>query len=351
MPRARRNAQSSASPSGPVAEGSGRSRPGARGSNAARAERLAARSGQPAAQQGLDPVFDLVLAGDFDGAKAGARAVADAARAAGQDDQAHHAGLVWQVASAFDLAQDAMGEKRFDEAKSHASTAGSQARALVLTGAVDAEDLNLAIESAGKAYNLAKQAADQARSGSGRDAPIVDQHEFDHGSGGVFCGIATMIMMLRANGIDQGSSRADLNALASQVYTPGRGSSGALMAKTMESKGIKDLDFALDGNLRKLTDALSKGQTVPFGVMSVSGTITKLEGGSSKRYPGKRVGERYYRAFQGSGHWVLVTRFEGDAKDPKAFLVNDPDLGGELRCTPQQIASMGEGNGNFWMIS
>ena len=246
MPRARRstNANALGPSTGPAASGTGRSRPGAGGSNAARAERMGRRGVQPDPGGGLDPVFDLVLAGDFDGAKAGARAVADAARAGGKEEEVRHAGLVWQVASSFDLAQDAMGERRFDEAKSHATTAGAQARALLPTGAVEADDLTVAIESAGKAWTLAKKAADKARAGSGRDAPLVDQHDFNHARSGVFCGLATMIMMLRANGINQGSTNADLNALASQVYTPGKGSSGALMAKTMESKGIKDLDFS-----------------------------------------------------------------------------------------------------------
>ena len=83
---------------------------------------------------------------------------------------------------------------------------------------------------------------------------------------------------------------------------------------------------------------------------SVSGTITKLEGGSSSRYPAKRVGQRHYKTFRGSGHWVLVTRFEGTPDRPTAFLVNDPDLGGEVRCTPDQLSSMGEGNGQMWTI-
>lgn len=47
---------------------------------------------------------------------------------------------------------------------------------------------------------------------------------------------------------------------------------------------------------------------------------------------------------------MLVTGYEGKAEAPTAFLVNDPDLGGELRCTPEQIDNMGVGSGEFWMV-
>ena len=46
----------------------------------------------------------------------------------------------------------------------------------------------------------------------------------------------------------------------------------------------------------------------------------------------------------------LVTRYEGQPEAPTAFLVNDPDLGGELRCTPKQLEAMGAGSGNLWMV-
>ena len=77
--------------------------------------------------------------------------------------------------------------------------------------------------------------------------------------------------------------------------------------------------------------------------MSVSGTITKLEGARSATPASALVSGT--TGPSGQRHWVLVTRFEGDAKDPKAFLVNDPDLGGELRCTPSRSPAWARATG------
>ena len=301
---------------------------------------------------GLDAVLDQIIAGNFDEAMASARATADQGRASGSDSAVSSAGKAWQVASAFDQAQDAMVDERYESAKVHASNAATQARAILAVEPGSASDLQLIIESAGEAWTLANKAAEKAakESQGGQDAPMIDQHELNHWNNGAFCGLATMIMMLRANGIAQGSSNADLNALASQVYISGKGSSGTLMASTLRKKGLKDSTFTIQGNRSKLVETLDKGQTVPLGVVLCSGTITNLAGGSSSRYPHYRVGDEHYHRFQGSGHWVLVTRYEGKSEAPTAFIVNDPDLGGEMRCTPAQLDDMSDGNGRYWMI-
>ena len=180
--------------------------------------------------------------------------------------------------------------------------------------------------------------------------PIIDQHELDHGNNGAFCGLATMIMMLRGNGIEQGSDHASLNQLADRVYHPGQGTSGAQMAQVLREKGLEDSSYTTTGGMSGVTSSLDKGQTVPFGVVHAEGTVTKLEGGSSERYPSTKVGDEHYHKFGGSGHWLLITRYEGKPEAPSVFYVNDPDLGGELRCTRAQIEAMGAGNGNFWMV-
>lgn len=342
MPSRRR--RPSSSQSSPHRPGTGR-RPRARGSNAARAARL------PAQTSDLDAVFDFVLEGAFDAAQAGAHTVAQEARAAGGGPTVSHAGLVWQVAHAFEAAQDAMEKRRFEAAKTHASAAATHSRALLPTGAVPADDLDKAIASAGQAWTLAKKAADKAAaSGAGRASPMVDQHELDHANRGAFCGLATMIMMLRGNGIAQGSDRASLNALASRVYHPGQGTSGAQMAAVLRDKGLTGSTYTTTGTRSRLIASLAGGQSVPLGVTHCAGTVTKLEGGRSARYPHRKVGDRHERRFGASGHWVLVTRFEGSPDKPTAFLVNDPDLGGELRCTPAQLDRMGEGSGAYWMV-
>lgn len=351
MPQSRRRT-ARADPGAPVlGRGGGRSRPGARGSNATRAAQLGEHGPQPEADGPLDSAFDLVLAGDFSAAKGGAQAAAEQARAAGQPDRASEAGLVWQIADAFAQVAAAMEEERFEAAKGLAATAAQRSRALQASGAVDAADLDLAIESAGKSWTLAKKAADAAaKAGGGRGAPMVDQHQLPHERNWAFCGVATLIMMLRANGIAQGSSTADLNGLADRVYHTGVGTSGADMAGVLRDRGLKDSTYTTTGTTGTLLESLDAGQPVPFGVTRVEGVVTKLEGGASQRYAHRRVGDTHSRAFPGSGHWVLVVGYEGKAERPTAFVVNDPDLGGELRCTPAQLDRMGEGSGSFWMV-
>lgn len=351
MPRRRRQSstQSPTPTPGPSHRGGARSRQGRLGDNGRRQDQLGHSGPQPESGDNLDAVFDLVLSGDFDAAKAGAHATAQAARAAGQTDLSWQAGLVWQVANGFDQAEDAMGDKRFGAAKTHASAAATQSRALVPTGAVDANDLQKAIDSAGKVWTLANKAA-KAASKKGRDTPIVDQHELDHARNWAFCGVATLVMMLRANGIEQGTSHGDLNQLAGRVYHTGSGTSGADMAGVLRERGLKDSTYTTTGTTSRLVASLDKGQPVPFGVMSVHGTVTRLEGGQSERYRHRKVGDTHQRQFPGSGHWVIVTRYEGKAEQPTAYFVNDPDLGGELRCTPAQLDQMGMGSGSYWMV-
>jgi hypothetical protein len=346
MPNKRRRRPPSSSPRVASARTGRRHRP--QRSNSERAAKLQ----QGGAAGGLDSVLDQIIAGDFDSAKSTASATAEQGRSSGSEDTVSSAGKAWQMAAAFDLAQEAMADKNFEAAKSHATNAATQARALLSTDAASAGDLQLIIESAGQAWTVARKAAEKAakEQRGGRDAPMIDQHEFNHAKSDVFCGIATMIMMLHSNGISQGSSKKDLSRLARQVYYPGKGTSGAQMASVLRDRGLKDSTYTTTGTHSRLIESLDKGQTVPFGVMHSEGTITKLEGGSSARYKGARVGDAHYKRFRGSGHWLLVTRYEGKAEAPTAFMVNDPDLGGELRCTPSQLDAMGQGSGAYWMV-
>ncbi|MDG1480287.1 MAG: hypothetical protein P8R54_11890 [Myxococcota bacterium] len=299
-------------------------------------------------QSDIDGTIEHILAGSFETAQSSARATADQARADEQADLATQAGQAWQIAQAFLSAQDAMADKNPEAAKGHASHAATQARALLSAGAAGAEDLQRIIDSAGKTWALAQKAASERK--GGRDAPLIDQHELNHWNNGAFCGIATMVMMLQANNLNQGTSRAELNAMADRVYHPGKGTSGAQMAGVLRERGLKDSTYTTSGTQQKLIQALERGQTVPFGVVRCEGTITRLEGGSSARYTGARVGGRHEHQFGDSGHWVLVTRYEGTPEAPTAYLVNDPDLGGELRCTPAQLDAMGDGSGSYWMV-
>jgi len=178
----------------------------------------------------------------------------------------------------------------------------------------------------------------------------MDQHEFDHHKGDVFCGLATMAMMLQANGKDAGTSRSELDEYAKAMYIEGKGTAGASMAEYLRSQGLENSNFRLNGSRTKLVESLQTGQPVPLGVTSSRGEVTRLKGGSSERYPHLRVGDRHDKSFSGGGHWVLVTRFEGKADKPTAFYVNDPDVGGQLKVTPAELSKMSEGEGHYWMV-
>lgn len=323
--------------------------PTASGSNAARIAALESR-GTPSAPHGLlDAAFDAILGGDWDGAQAAAHAVAETARAEGDDATVDRAGIAWQIAAAFESSQDAMEARDFSSAQVHAARAADRARSLRNEAPAYNEDLTRIVDSAGTAWSLAEETKKTA-GGTGRTAPLVDQHQLDHWNRGAFCGIATMIMILRANGIEQESDTTSLDALASRVYHPGQGTSGQQMAGVLRERGLKGSAFTTQGTRGEVLETLAGGQALPLGVVRVEGTVMQLEGGASERYAFRRVGDHHEREFPGSGHWVLVTGFEGSRDKPTAFHVNDPDLGGTLRCTPAQLDSMGAGSGSFWMV-
>ncbi len=178
----------------------------------------------------------------------------------------------------------------------------------------------------------------------------MDQHEFDHQNSGAFCGLATMAMMLQANGKDAGTSHPELNEYARSIYTAGKGTSGAAMAAYLRREGLDDSSFVTNGTRSRLVESLESGQPVPLGVVMCAGEVSRLKGGSSERYPHLEVGDRHHHKFGASGHWVLVTRFEGKPEKPSAFYVNDPDLGGQLKVTPAELEQMASGEGQYWMV-
>ena len=185
----------------------------------------------------------------------------------------------------------------------------------------------------------------------GLKSPMLDQHEFGHWNDGSFCGLATMVMMMQANGLEGGTSISELDQYASKIYNKDAGgTSGTAMAQYLAGEGLADSSFTTQGTTTRLIRSLQAGQPVPFGVLHIKGEVTRLKGGSSQRYPNLKVGERHEHRFGESGHWVLVTRFEGKADNPTAYYLNDPDMGGELKCTPAELEAIGEGDGKYWMI-
>ena len=119
----------------------------------------------------------MVLAGNYTEAKAGASSHADLARSTGRNEDASGAGLVWQVANAFESAKASILEEDFSAAKNHASTAANQARALGGTGCVAEGDLKMAIDNAGQLWTEANKAAEAKIAGSAAGGQGVGRYQ------------------------------------------------------------------------------------------------------------------------------------------------------------------------------
>ena len=301
--------------------------------------------------QELNQALNLVAAGQHASAQAALSGIADKGRATGDTPTVEVAGLMWQISNRMSSTKKALASKNFNEAMSSASAAADLMRTVQVRG-VDANASQAIIETAGGFYTAAKEALENMPKS---DVPIVDQHRLPHERNWAFCGIATMIMVLRKNGHEASSAnRTDVQRLAQGIYYKGQGTSGAGMAARLRDHGLEDAQYTTGGSLSHVITTLQSGQPVPFGVLSSEGTITELGSGGSKRYPHYKVGSKHYKAFDpNSGPWVLVTGFEGTPENPSSFTVNDPDLGGKLRVTPAQLESMGAANaagGGMWMV-
>jgi hypothetical protein len=182
-------------------------------------------------------------------------------------------------------------------------------------------------------------------------APIVDQHALPHPRGGVFCGVATMAMALQGAGksADLGS-RAGVQGLSEGMYIPGSGTSGAGMASNMRKRGLPNATYTTGGSMSGLVASLAKGKTVPMGFDRMSGVVVDLPRPST-RYPGLREGARHDHTFGPSGHWALVVGFEGDAKNPSAFLIHDPDTGAKLRSSRAELERNAAAQNGLWMVT
>ena len=297
----------------------------------------------------LKDIYHWLVEGRLAEARQQVEMIADEGRANGDDLAVEIAGNIWTVSSSLKKAQDALSEDSFSEAKSHASLAADISRKLQIQGGVSADDADRIIKASGGFWTIADQSEKESKGSA--DVGPVDQHQMNHERNWAFCGIATMLMVLRANGKNPPSqSRADVQRLAEGIYFTGSGTSGAGMAQRLRDNGISNAEYTTTGTLSQIISTLDKGQPVPLGVMHSEGTIVELPSGGSSRYPYLRVGDNHYKKFGGSGHWLLVVGYEGDKENPSSFLFNDPDVGGKLRTSKDGLASMGVGNGNMWMV-
>lgn len=286
-------------------------------------------------------------------AKGALHTLAIAARAAGDSDSADVAGELWQLADALEKATAAVTDRNYADAKRHAANTGSLARALGASPQMDANAIERIVTTAGGLWTTADKAPQQADSDGSR-TPIVDQHRLNHERSGAFCGIATMLMVLRANGKNPpADTRGQLQSLAQGIYHAGQGTSGSGMAQRLRDHGVKDSTYTTNGTLSHVVTALQAGQPVPLGVLHTVGEVAALNDGGSKRYPHLRVGSRHEHRYGASGHWLTVVSFEGKPEQPTGFLINDPDAGARLRVTPAELKDMAAANvggSGMWMV-
>ena len=261
--------------------------------------------------------FQLIVNGRLDDAKSMASMVANEARLRGDTDAPLIAGLIWTVADLLQKTQQALAAEQFSQAKTHAKGAADASRVLLLRPAIDYQQVTTIINVSGGYWTAANTAEQERASAKGSDAPIVDQHRLNHEKGGVYRGIATMLMLLNANGKDPpAETRAQIQALAQGIYYEGAGTDGAGMANRLRDHGLSNATFQNQGTTGQIVAMLDKGQPVPMGVMHIEGTVAEVASQGSKRYPHLQVGSEHYAAFNGAGHWVLTVAYEGSKDNP-----------------------------------
>ena len=141
-----------------------------------------------------------------------------------------------------------------------------------------------------------------------------------------------------------------LSRFAAGMYITGAGTYGGGMAQRLRDHGLTSAEFTTTGSIGDITSTLRRGQPVPLGVWSLSGTVLELPGGSSTRYPTLTANAQHDRTFGASGHWLVVDGFEGPATAPTHFTVSDPDSGARLRLTSAQLLRAAGQNGGLWMV-
>lgn len=330
----------------------------------------------------ISNLFDLAIDGKLNDASTGAATTASRYRAehglkpGDPADVTTALGQVWQVGDSLSRAQRSLTSGDHGTAKTAAHNAAQQARALLASGAITKENADRIIQAAGGWWSTADKASregvkpedtnpdrkqqpsqqptqqpTQQGQGQAKHTPTIDQHRLPHERSWAFCGIATMIGVLRASGKEvDASSAASLNQLSRDIYIPGSGTSGAGMASRMREFGLKDARFTQSGRTSDVVALLDKGKPVPLGVDSIGGEVVSLPR-SSARYPGLKQGDDHYHRFGASGHWVTVVGYEGTPDKPTHYLVNDPDTGARLRMSASEFARHSAAQNGLWMVS
>ena len=320
-------------------------------SNQQSIEQLPAESMTPLVTR-LKSIYHWLVEGRLLEAQTEVSMIAEEGRSKGDQLAVEMAGNIWNVSDSLRKAQEALSQENFSAAKGHASTAADISRKLQAQGVVVSDDANNIIEASGGFWTIADSAEKENKAKGASDTPLIDQHRLNHERNWAFCGIASMIMVLKANGKNPPTqTRADIQKLAQGIYITGTGTSGAGMAQRLRDNGLSNAEYTTTGTIDQIVATLDKGQPVPLGVTHSEGTVVELGQGGSKRYSHLRVGDKHYKTFSGSGHWLVVTSYEGDSKNPSSFTFHDPDVGGKLEVSRSGLASMAEGSGNMWMVT
>ena len=304
----------------------------------------------------------MVVAGRMKAAKDAAHQLAETARQHQDNQTAQWAGKIWTIANAFVEIHQMVISESMTGLKEKAGLIGDVTRSLIGAQALDADAAERVIQAAGGYWTMAEEAAKAAATSSNgngdsaleraSNSETIEQHRLPTSRGWAYCGIATSMMLLHANGKGNPEQRqAEMNELVSEMYIPGSGSSVVAMAQAMRKRGLDKATGTTSGTFSQLMQTLESGQPVPFGVEYVKGTVVKMNQSVPSKYNSHlKAGDPYERRFGQLGHWVLVVGYEGSPENPTHFIYNDPDLGGQLKTTRSDLERMGVGNGQFFQV-
>ena len=269
---------------------------------------------------------------------------------AGDNDQTTtQAGQMWQLSNGVAQIHLQSDEGNWNKVMDSAHTAAEQARSLRDSGLIPKDQAEAFIAEMGRKYTDAKtKAVPQANS----NAPIIDQHRMNSAFKGGYCGIATLLSTLQANGIDPGvniNNRAQLDAYAEDMYVPGKGVVPAKVAARMRESGLENARFSMEGSVQSVAAQVAAGKPMPVGFASMGGQIADLPQ-KSKRYGHLQEGSQHFHQYGEAGHWATVVGVEGDPKNPTHFLVNDSDTGAQIRMTTAEFEQHTKARDGIWDI-
>lgn len=304
----------------------------------------------------MQSALTMIVNGELTRAKSTAHQIAEQGRSEDNQSCVELAGKIWTLANGLQETQQQIAATQYSNAQASASATADTARALLSSEHLNSGHLDQIIQAAGGYWTIAKDGSKALNAdGAAKQASeneTVDQYSMPHSRNWAYCGVATAIMLLRANGgSPPGRLQQDMTELAREIYITGEGSDVGRMAEAVRKRGLESAEATRTGTFEQLLDTLDSGQPVPFGVNSCTGEVVKLNSSGSTNFPGLRVGDQHSKNYPGSGHWVLVVGYEGSREQPTHFLYNDPAVGGQLRVSKDGLRRMGVDNGQFYLLT